>query len=152
MAFTFLPDDEADDTSGGMFCPVCNVHRAEESIEDGICVFCDTFIAPTDDEELPGLEKKPLAPITKPEKRLENEKAAFDMPYDRPTAVIDAHIERELANRMLCRRRLMPFIKKFRPKYNAGWVHEDICRRLERFVRDVEQGNEPRMLLMMPPR
>jgi predicted phage terminase large subunit-like protein len=84
--------------------------------------------------------------------RLENERVAFDMPYDAPTPQIDPNIDRELASRALSRRRLMPFIKKFRPKYNAGWVHEDICRRLERFVRDVELGNEPRMLLMMPPR
>lgn len=60
--------------------------------------------------------------------------------------------EREMASRILCRRRLLPFIKRFRPKYQAGWVHEDICRRLERFVKDVELGKEPRLLLMMPPR
>ncbi len=58
----------------------------------------------------------------------------------------------ELAQRELCRRKLLPFIQRFRPKYVAGWVHEDICRRIERFVRDVEQGKEPRLLLMMPPR
>lgn len=58
----------------------------------------------------------------------------------------------ELAYRELCRRKLMPFIKRFRPKYQAGWVHEDICRRLERFVEQVERGEEPRLLLMMPPR
>lgn len=31
-------------------------------------------------------------------------------------------------------------------------MHEDICRRLEQFVRDVEEGREPRLLLMMPVR
>ncbi len=46
----------------------------------------------------------------------------------------------------------MPFIKRFRPKYDAGWVHNDICRRLERFVKAVERGESPRLLLMMPPR
>ena len=58
----------------------------------------------------------------------------------------------ELAARELCRRRLLPFIQRFRPKYMAGWVHADICRRIERFVRQVEEGKEPRLLLMMPPR
>jgi predicted phage terminase large subunit-like protein len=58
----------------------------------------------------------------------------------------------ELASRELCRRKLLPFIQRFRPKYTAGWVHEDICRRIERFVKDVEDGKEPRLLLMMPPR
>lgn len=46
----------------------------------------------------------------------------------------------------------MPFVQRFRPKYMAGWVHEDVCRRLERFVEQVERGESPRLLLMMPPR
>ena len=54
--------------------------------------------------------------------------------------------------RQLCRRRLMPFIKRFRPKYTAGWAHEDICKRLERFIEAVERGESPRMLIMCPPR
>ena len=58
----------------------------------------------------------------------------------------------ELAARELCRRRFLPFIQRFRPKYKAGWVHADICRRFERFLKDVEDGKEPRLLLMMPPR
>ena len=58
----------------------------------------------------------------------------------------------EMTARILARRRLLSFIKRFKPKYDAGWVHEDICRRLERFMRDVEDGKSPRMLLMCPPR
>ncbi len=34
----------------------------------------------------------------------------------------------------------------------AGWVHEDICRRLERFSDAVEAGLSPRLMLLMPPR
>lgn len=93
-----------------------------------------------------------------------------DLPEAKPTSVSDevaqeayippsfdrkaakANPMAELAARTLSRRRLMPFIKRFRPKYEAGWVHEDICRRLERFVAAVAEGKEPRMLLMMPPR
>ena len=56
----------------------------------------------------------------------------------------------EMASRELCRRKLLPFIQRFRPDYEAGWVHEDICRRLERFVRQVEEKKSPRLLLMMP--
>lgn len=67
-----------------------------------------------------------------------------------PAAITD--VERELAARTLARRRLLPFIKRFKPKYDAGWVHEDICKRLEQFVEDVEKGLEPRLLLMMPVR
>lgn len=58
----------------------------------------------------------------------------------------------ELAARELCRRRLLPFIQRFRPRYKAGWVHADICRRVERFIERVERGEDPRLLLMMPPR
>lgn len=79
---------------------------------------------------------------------------AYELPYDPPSyhfAPSDDP-EVELATRELCRRKLLPFIQRFRPKYTAGWVHEDICRRIERFVEQVEQGLEPRLLLMMPPR
>ena len=58
----------------------------------------------------------------------------------------------ELAQRELCRRRLLPFVERFRPKYMAGWVHRDVCRRIENFVRQVEEGKSPRLLLLCPPR
>lgn len=67
-----------------------------------------------------------------------------------PSRVTD--IEKEMAAKILARRSLLGFIRRFRPKYDAGWVHEDICRRLERFVQQVEQGLEPRLLLCMPVR
>jgi predicted phage terminase large subunit-like protein len=67
------------------------------------------------------------------------------MDYTSPTAV-------ELAARTLARRNLIQFIKRFKPKYTAGWVHEDIARRLVRFMQAVERGEEPRLLLMTPPR
>lgn len=79
---------------------------------------------------------------------------AYTLPYDPPSYHFDPSDDPnvELASRELCRRKLLPFIQRFRPKYTAGWVHEDICRRIERFVRQVEAGLEPRLLLMMPPR
>ena len=79
---------------------------------------------------------------------------AFALPYDPPSYHFEPSDDplREFAARELCRRKLLPFIQRFRPKYTAGWVHEDICRRIERFVRQVELGQSPRLLLMMPPR
>ena len=76
------------------------------------------------------------------------------MPYDPPSYHFSPSDDPmvELAQRELCRRKLLPFIQRFRPKYIAGWVHEDICRRIERFVEAVERGESPRLLLMMPPR
>lgn len=80
---------------------------------------------------------------------------AFTLPYAAPAfdqAQAEADPAKELAMRALCRRRFLPFVQRYRPKYLAGWVHEDICRRLERFMRQVELGQSPRLLLMMPPR
>jgi predicted phage terminase large subunit-like protein len=58
----------------------------------------------------------------------------------------------EIAQRVLCKRRLIPFTKRINPKYDAGWVHNDIARRLERFSDDVAKGLSPRLMLLMPPR
>lgn len=79
---------------------------------------------------------------------------ALAMPYEPPSYHFGPNDDplAEIAQRELCRRKLLPFIQRFRPKYVAGWVHEDICRRIERFVEQVEQKKEPRLLLMMPPR
>lgn len=74
-----------------------------------------------------------------------------DGPYLAPQFIRRDPIQ-ELADRELSKRSLLKFIQRYRPKYDAGWVHQDICRRLERFVQDVADMKEPRMLLMMPPR
>lgn len=58
----------------------------------------------------------------------------------------------EALQREAARRRLLPFIQRFNPHYKAGWVHKDICRRLERFSRDVADQKSPRLMLLMPPR
>lgn len=69
----------------------------------------------------------------------------------RATAGVEAH-KRELAVRILARRRLIHFIKRFQPGYMDGWVHHDICRRLERFAQAVAEGKSPRLALFLPPR
>ena len=61
-------------------------------------------------------------------------------------------IQVELAKRELAKRDLLSFIKYFDPNYIAGWVHEDICHRLEQFVLDVLAGKSPHLMLFMPPR
>jgi predicted phage terminase large subunit-like protein len=58
----------------------------------------------------------------------------------------------EMASRVLARRRLLPFVERMNDRYDAGWVHEDICRRLEKFSEDVAKGLSPRLMLLMPPR
>lgn len=38
------------------------------------------------------------------------------------------------------------------PGYHAGWVHRDICRRLQRFSKQVTAKQSPRLIIAMPPR
>lgn len=57
-----------------------------------------------------------------------------------------------MASRVISRRRLMPFVQRMNDRYDAGWVHRDICARLERFSDDVAKGLSPRLMLLMPPR
>jgi len=60
--------------------------------------------------------------------------------------------QKELAKRILSRKRLLPFVERFTPDYQAGWVHKDICKRLEQFSQDVVDRKSPRLMLFMPPR
>ena len=61
-------------------------------------------------------------------------------------------IARDLAERELAQRHIIPFVKRFMPSYDTGWVHHDICSRLERFVAQIERGESPRLILALPPR
>jgi len=60
--------------------------------------------------------------------------------------------KRELAQRQLARKYLIASVLRFNNDYLAGWVHKDICARLERFMTAVENGENPRLMLQMPPR
>ncbi|WP_413777135.1 hypothetical protein, partial [Streptococcus pneumoniae] len=65
-----------------------------------------------------------------------------------------AHLaaQKEMASRVLSRRRFLPFVQRMNDRYDAGWVHEDICARLEKFSDDVAAGKSPRLMLLVPPR
>jgi len=63
-----------------------------------------------------------------------------------------AQLEKILARRVLARRRLLHFTDMTHGSYSAGWVHADICRRLEKFSQDVANKKSPRLMLLMPPR
>lgn len=64
----------------------------------------------------------------------------------------DVVIQGELARRELSRRRLLYFTQQTVLDYKAGWVHDDICRRLERFSAQVSARESPRLMLLVPPR
>lgn len=63
-----------------------------------------------------------------------------------------SRLDKIIAARVLARRRLLHFTKMTHPSYSAGWVHDDICRRLEKFSADVAARKSPRLMLLMPPR
>lgn len=69
-----------------------------------------------------------------------------------PAQARKAQLQKLLAQRVLARRRLLQFTQMTHPAYMAGWVHEDICRRLERFSQAVVEKKAPRLMLLMPPR
>lgn len=57
-----------------------------------------------------------------------------------------------MAERVLLRRRLLPFVQKFRPRYLPGWVHQVICFKLEKFSDAVAAESSPRQMFLLPPR
>lgn len=69
-----------------------------------------------------------------------------------PVEVLDEFTEAELARRVLSRRKLLPFVERFNPEYDAGWLHKVICEELEQFERDVLAKKSPRLILQVPPR
>lgn len=131
----------------------------EKKVKHGelLCHNCDVYY-PQDKFETAGsrncLECSPPAGVlaqsqTQPRKAKE---AKADLAV--PTKPFDAKAAatQELAMRLLTRKRLLPFIERFNPDYKAGWVHKDICQRLEQFSRDVANQKSPRLMLFMPPR
>lgn len=58
----------------------------------------------------------------------------------------------ELATRQLSRKHLLHFIQRFHNDYRAGWVHKEICTKLEAFIDKVIKKESPRLLIAMPPR
>ena len=60
--------------------------------------------------------------------------------------------KREMARRVMSRKHLLPFVQRFNDQYIPGWVHKDICARLEKFSQDVVDKKSPRLMMFMPPR
>lgn len=85
-----------------------------------------------------------------------HEKGVGHSKEERKQALQEAEAEsaytRELLARELARRRLLHFILRYEPKYMPSWAHKDICERLERFMKAVEAGLEPRLMIFCPPR
>jgi len=97
--------------------------------DDSVCVYCKA-------DEAERIEKPTVKVSKKEEQRLTQEAAAH----------------RELALRALARKHMLPFVERFDSNYLAGWVHKDICQRLEKFSHAVTERKSPRLMLFMPPR
>ena len=61
-------------------------------------------------------------------------------------------VRRELERREMARRHLIYYIKQTMPGFLPGWWLQDLCRRLEKFMRDVEESKSPRLIVAVPPR
>lgn len=61
-------------------------------------------------------------------------------------------LRQEIQRRELCKRRLVYYVQQMMPEYSPGWFHQDLCRRLEKFIRDVEEERSPRLIVAVPPR
>lgn len=132
-------------------------------IRDEVCLPCRRPVPPPAPEEAAVLaaqvaeqRDKRDDKVAAREIRLERKRVARArvkaQEQKRKLSLQDNHAAKELARRELARRSLLQYIVQFNPGYLAGWVHEDICRRLERFLDDVLVGKGPRLMLFMPPR
>lgn len=103
-------------------------------------------------EELKKIAKLRMDARRRSKKAIEKRKA-IEKIIPKPVDGIEVDAAtKELATRVLQRRRLIEFVKGFHPKYLAGWVHYDICAKLEKFSADVAAGKSPRLMILMPPR
>jgi predicted phage terminase large subunit-like protein len=59
---------------------------------------------------------------------------------------------REQAQVDLARARLIDFVRYVTPGYHAGWLHREICRKLEQFLADCMARRSPRLIIAVPPR
>lgn len=59
---------------------------------------------------------------------------------------------KEILRRSLARQTLLGFTLYTFPEYQAGWVHEEICQKLDEFLDKVRRKESPRLMLTMPPR
>lgn len=135
-------------------CPNCDRYLYPSDFVGVYCKRCDDL---TKQEFDPSVT--PKAADREPEVEDSMSHGIYDAPKEAPTArrqLAGAELAKAakeiLMRRELARRHLLPFVEEFRAGYKAGWVHRDICQRLENFVHQVARGESPRLMLFMPPR
>lgn len=60
--------------------------------------------------------------------------------------------ETKLIKQELARRNLEDFIRYTYPSYEFGWFNEELAAALTKFVDDVVEGKQPRLMIFAPPR
>ncbi|MGR3808634.1 hypothetical protein [Pasteurella testudinis] len=134
-------------------CPQCQTFRPRDKFTDGVCSVCASV------NNVPTLSTRPreFVPQKEAQERLslkQRLKAEAERAEQERIEAFNKEQEalKELARREAARRNLLPFVMYFNEQYTPGWVHADICRRLEQFSKDVVEGKSPRLMLFMPPR
>ena len=149
-------------------CPKCQKEHPKTLFNQaGICVYCQQDaaqakmvaeagkIAPKTVQDDPLLAKKREHARIKAEKRralqvvedAKRSKTAQEGELDAAEAA-----RQELARRELAKNHLLPLIMRFNESYEPGWVHKDICEKLEWFSAAVAAKQSPRLMIFMPPR
>ena len=149
-------------------CPKCQKEHPKTLFNQaGICVYCQQDaaqakmvaeagkIAPKTTQDDPLLAKKREHARIKAEKRralravedANRAKTAQEGELDAAEAA-----RQELARRELAKNHLLPLIMRFNESYEPGWVHKDICEKLEWFSAAVAAKQSPRLMIFMPPR
>lgn len=65
---------------------------------------------------------------------------------------MDKEALREQLKVILARNSLAAFILYNKPGYMMGWVHEEVCRKMDEFLVKVESKQSPRLIITLPPR
>jgi predicted phage terminase large subunit-like protein len=148
-------------------CPKCEKdHPATLFNPQGFCVYCaqakaQDRAAETLQAGVETLADDPLAARRREHLRIKANKAkalakieAKRQAREAQNAELDAAeaARQEIARRELAKNHLLPFILRFNEKYEPGWVHKDICDKLEWFSAAVAAGESPRLMIFMPPR
>lgn len=158
-------------------CPRCTISHPATLFEpdDPVCPYCKVEVAEIladrlgSAHERKGKRSKTVAQMAEQLKNFTPDPEQPPPPPPPPPPKVDkpkakdlgpraeaedpkAIAKRVLLQRELMRRRLLPFVEHSKPKYLAGWVHKEICAKLEQFAQDVVDGKSPRLMLFLPPR
>lgn len=131
------------------FCVYCAQAHAQQQVPDSLKTQVDQLA----DDPLKAKRREHLriqANKAKALAKIEARKQAKEAENSELDAAEAAR--QEMARRELAKNHLLPFILRFNDKYEPGWVHKDICDKLEWFSAAVAARESPRLMIFMPPR